>query len=279
MIRPVAVILAVAAGVVLTVAPSSSAPPLAQRPTDPAPEVVPATSTPVAAPRAVTTQTLPLAGVRIGLDPGHQLGNSRFPAKIGRLVPAGGFLKPCNTTGTATNSGYPEASLNFAIVRSVQVRLEKLGAQVFLTRSVNSADTWGPCVDVRGRFGAKVGADLVVSVHGDGAPSADRGFHVITPASRVPWTTDIAGDSRRLAIALRDGFDHAGLPRSNYINHGYGLNTRWDLATLNLSDVPVAMVEVGNMRNATDARRMTSVAGRVRYAEAVVAGIRGYLGR
>ena len=38
------------------------------------------------------------------IDPGHQLGNHNFPRKINRLVPAGGFKKPCNTTGTATDA-------------------------------------------------------------------------------------------------------------------------------------------------------------------------------
>lgn len=267
MIRPVAVVLvAAAAGLAFTIAPSpASVPPLTQRPSDPGARLV--------------VDPLPLAGVRIGLDPGHQLGNHRFPARIQQLVPAGGFLKPCNTTGTATNSGYPEATLNFAVARAVQVRLQRLGATVLLTRSVNSEYVWGPCVNVRGQFGAKVAADLVVSLHADGAPASGRGFHVITPLSRAPWTTDIAAPSRRLALALRAGFDQHGLPRSNYVNYGFGLVTRWDLATLNLSDVPVAMVEMGNMRNASDAHRMTRVAGRAQYAEAVVAGIRGYLGR
>jgi N-acetylmuramoyl-L-alanine amidase len=248
---------------------------VASRPTEPGDAAAPVTSTrPVPA-----AGELPLAGLRIGLDPGHQLGNSRFPAQTSRLVPAGGFLKPCNTTGTATDSGYPEATLNFAVVRGVRTRLEKLGARVFLTRQENSADRWGPCVDVRGRFGAKVGADLVVSVHGDGAPAYGRGFHVIAVSPGAARTPGLAAESRRLALALRSGFDAAGLPRSNYVNHGYGLDTRWDLATLNLSAVPVAMVEVGNMRNARDARRMTSVAGRAQYARAVVAGIRTYLHR
>ena len=39
---------------------------------------------------------------------------------------------------------------------------------------------------------------------------------------------------------------------------GDGLDTRTDLGTLNWSDRPIVMVELGNMRNARDARRMTS---------------------
>jgi N-acetylmuramoyl-L-alanine amidase len=46
-----------------------------------------------------------------------------------------------------------------------------------------------------------------------------------------------------------------------------------------MSDVPVAMIEIGNMRNPGDAHRMTSTSGRARYANAVVRGIRAYLGR
>ena len=52
------------------------------------------------------------------------------------------------------------------------------------------------------------------------------------------------------------------------------MNVRDDLGTLNLSDVPVAMVEIGNMRNSGDADQMTSTSGRARQADALVRGIR-----
>lgn len=234
---------------------------------------------PRARPAQPRATPLPLAGVRIALDPGHQLGNARFPDETGRLVDAGGFSKPCNSTGTATSSGYPEASLTFAVATRAKARLEALGATVVLTRAANSNRLWGPCVDARGRFGAAVGADLTVSIHGDGAASGARGFHVIAPTVRSSRTAEVAAGSRRLALALRDAFAARGVPRADYVGGGTGLVTRSDLGTLNLSDVPVALVEVGNMRNARDAARMTTVAGRVAYAVAVVEGIRGFLGR
>ena len=37
-----------------------------------------------------------------------------------RLVPAGGFKKPCNTTGTATNAGYPEATFTWQVSQVLQ---------------------------------------------------------------------------------------------------------------------------------------------------------------
>jgi N-acetylmuramoyl-L-alanine amidase len=234
-----------------------------------------------AAPRAerAATSTTPLSGVTIALDPGHQLGNHRFPRQTGAPRQAGGFTKPCNTTGTSTDSGVAEATVNYYLSRRIQHRLEALGARVRLTRLYNSQRFWGPCVDVRGAFGKRVGAQLEVSMHADGAASSAHGFHVIAPTRRAPWTTDIASASLRLATRLRDAFSAYGVPRSSYIGDGTGLDVRSDLGTLNLSDVPIAMIEIGNMRNASDARRMTTAAGQDRYAAAVVRGIRAYLGR
>src|SRR5262245_1621561 len=48
---------------------------------------------------------LPLAGKTIAVDPGHNGGNGAHPRAINRMVPAGGFRKACDTTGTATNDG------------------------------------------------------------------------------------------------------------------------------------------------------------------------------
>jgi N-acetylmuramoyl-L-alanine amidase len=55
--------------------------------------------------------------------------------------------------------------------------------------------------------------------------------------------------------------------------------TRTNLGTLNWSDVPIVMIELGNMKNATDAGRMTTRQGRNQYANGIVFGIRRYLGR
>jgi N-acetylmuramoyl-L-alanine amidase len=133
-------------------------------------------------------------------------------------------------------------------------------------------------VDVRGRAGNRIHADLKVSVHGDGTyASGARGFHVIAPANRSPWTSDIYQPSLRLAGAVRTGLLRSGFPVANYIAGGDGLDVRSDLGTLNLSDIPTVMVELGNMRNSAEARVMTSRAGRARYADGLATGIRRYL--
>jgi N-acetylmuramoyl-L-alanine amidase len=221
----------------------------------------------------------PLAGKVVMLDPGHQLGNHNFPRKIDRLVPAGGFKKPCNTTGTATNGGYPEATFSWRVSRLLKARLEKLGATVRLTRHSNREDRWGPCVDARGRAGNKRPADLKLSIHADGSYAAGaRGFHVIAPTDRRRWTHDIFKPSRRLARTTRASLEKVGLTVADYIAGGDGLDFRGDLGTLNLSNIPTVMVELGNMRNRHDAHRMTTKAGRATYARGLAIAVRRFLG-
>jgi len=223
--------------------------------------------------------SLPLAGRTVVIDPGHQLGNHNYPSKINRLVPAGGFEKPCNTTGTATNAGYPEATFTWKVSRLLRERLRLLGAKVRMTRHSNREDKWGPCVDVRGRDGNRLPADLKISIHGDGSTaSGAHGFHVIYPPDRAPWTDDISTPSRRLAKITKNMLVRTDFSVANYIAGGDGLDERSDLGTLNLSDVPTVMVECGNMRDSGDAATMTSPRGQARYARALARAVRTYLG-
>ena len=197
------------------------------------------------------------------LDPGHQLGNHNFPRKISRLVPAGGFRKPCNTTGTATRGGYPEATFAWRVA-TLAARPARAArrARCVLTRHSNRQDRWGPCVDERGRAGNRVGADLKLSIHADGSAPPRRPRLPRHRAHRPPAVDRTTSPPVAAAGADRPGRRCArpGCPVANYTAGGDGLDFRCDLGTLNLSDVPTVMVELGNMRNARDARRMTTAA-------------------
>jgi N-acetylmuramoyl-L-alanine amidase len=71
-----------------------------------------AAPSPSTASSTATTSPAPLAGRVVVLDPGHNRDNGRFAAEINRPVDAGGFQKAGNTTGTATDAGLPEATIN-----------------------------------------------------------------------------------------------------------------------------------------------------------------------
>jgi N-acetylmuramoyl-L-alanine amidase len=213
------------------------------------------------------------AGKVVVLDPGHNGGNASHPTEINALVPAGrGQRKACNTTGTATDAGYPEHAFNWDVALRVRTELRAAGYTVVLTRPDDAGV--GPCVDQRAATGNQADAAAVVSIHADGAPAGDHGFHVeysdppVNAAQGTPSTT--------LAADLRDSIHAAGFDLSDYLGHD-GLFGRADLGGLNLSTRPTVLIECGNMRNAADAATDTSAAGRQRYADAITAGIEHYL--
>ena len=218
----------------------------------------------------------PLSGAVIVLDPGHQLGNGnpKFRKQMQQTRFNGTLVKSCNTTGTATNQGLPEATFTWRVAQQLKRRLEAQGAKVELTRTTNSRDDWGPCVWDRGAFSAKVGAHLFVSIHGDGAPAKGRGFHVIAPGRIKGWTDDIAAGSRTLARSMIAGMKAAGGTPTTYLSSP--LSVRRDQTTLNFNDVPAVIVELGNMRNRQDARLMSSDSGVRSYAEQLASGISRY---
>jgi N-acetylmuramoyl-L-alanine amidase len=227
-------------------------------------------------PTAARAADGPLTGAVIAIDPGHQLGNSNplFSSQMGQERFNGTLVKSCNTTGTATNDGFAEATFNWKVAKRLKALLESQGASVVMTRTANTRDAWGPCVWDRGQFGARNDANLMVSIHADGAPSGERGFHVIAPGRLKGWTDDIAAPSRRLARDMIAGMTAQGALPTTYLSST--LSVRTDQSTLNFSDVPTVIVEMGNMRNRRDAAAMSTSAGQQAYAEQLAAGINRY---
>lgn len=213
------------------------------------------------------------------VDPGHNGGNASHLEEIGRLVTAGanGTTKPCNTTGTETDDGeLTEAEFNFEVAQVLRRSLESLGAKVVMTRTNNEGV--GPCVNERAEIGNEASADVAISIHADGnlAPGA-HGFDVIYPSTKEMVKPTIAGSDRDLAIQVRDALVSAGIPPANYVGKD-GLDERDDLAGLNLSTQPIVLVELGNMRSTGEAAKLESPAYRALLAQALVSGLRRFLG-
>lgn len=209
-------------------------------------------------------------GATVFLDPGHNGANDSL---LTRQVPNGrGGTKDCQTTGTSSNSGYPEHTLNWNVALLVQGALENASIHTALSRSDDSGA--GPCVDQRAALANAAHPDVIVSIHADGGPPWGRGFHVNYSA---PPLNDVQGGAAvTLARTMRDALLSAGFSESNYIGSD-GLYGRADLAGLNFADFPAVLVEMGNMRNADDAAIMESVDGRQRYAAAITNGVMNYL--
>lgn len=237
---------------------------------------VPPSSRPVSqSPAATAPAGKGLAGRVIVIDPGHNGGNASHPEIINRKVNVVNGRKPCNTTGTATDDGYPEHAFNWDVANRLAKILRSEGARVVLTRHNDTGV--GPCVDERARIGDRAHADAVLAIHGDGAPASGHGFHIIEPALLPGHNDGVVPAARRLGLAMRAAFHRGtGIPYSTYLGKN-GLDVRSDLGGLNVSTVPAVFIECGNMRNAGDAARMKNPRERQRMAAALAEGFAAYL--
>ena len=190
------------------------------------------------------------------MDPGHNGGNFAAASVIGKLHRIGRETESCNTTGAQTDGGYTEAQFNWNVA-------------VYLT------------ADLRERYG--VGRLPAPATPGwdRASPSAPRSATRSTPTRPSPsmlmggrpaggaspscsWSP--TGATMRHPGLLREPRRHPVRPRSpagpgavqRYARTG-GIQTRDDLAPINLSTVPKAFIECANMRNATDAALVMSV--------------------
>ncbi|WP_123027466.1 Rv3717 family N-acetylmuramoyl-L-alanine amidase [Mycolicibacterium stellerae] len=211
-----------------------------------------------------------IEGKSVFLDPGHSGVND---ASMSDQVPDGrGGTKECQTTGTATNSGYAEHSFNWDVATRVRAALEQMGVHTEMSRADDASV--GPCVDQRAAAANRMRPDADVSIHADGGPGSGHGFHV--NYSAPPLNDAQRGPAIQLATAMREAMLAAGLQPSTYIGAD-GLSGRADLAGLNLAEYPAVLVETGNMRNADDAAQMQTPEGRQRYADAITEGIVTFL--
>lgn len=223
------------------------------------------------APTIVTAGAAPgVAGRIVVLDPGH---NGANDGSINNQVPDGrGGTKSCQTSGTATDGGYPEHTFTWNTVLLIRQQLTQLGVRTAMTRGDDNK--LAACIDKRAEIENGYNPDAVVSIHADGGPAGGHGFHVNYSS---PPVNAVQGEpTLRFAKTMRDSLQAAGLTPATYIGTG-GLYGRSDLAGLNLAQHPKVLVELGNMKNAQDSAMMTSPEGRSKYAQAVVQGIVAYL--
>ncbi len=225
------------------------------------------------APTTTLSLSQPLAGKVIGIDPGHNGLNYTDPSFLTQQVFNGRTMEDCDTTGTATASGYTEPEFNFNVAQYLTADLEKDGATVILTRQNNTG--LGPCVDKRAQILNQAGAAVAIDIHADGGPPAGRGFSILEPVADGP-NNGVITPSEAFGSELRSDFLATGMPISTYDGTD-GVAYRTDLAGLNLTTVPKVLIECGNMKNPSDASLLTSAAFQQSAAAAMATAITAFV--
>ena len=222
--------------------------------------------------RLAPTASGSLGGRVVVVDAGHA--GVHDPETSGHLLDMGlAGRRPCYTSGTTAADGTPEHALNHAVAIRLADVLRARGATVILTRGDDASI--GPCNDDRARIANRAGADLLVSIHGDGDDAGKRGFHVIY-APNMEGGEPLTVRSRSAALDLAESLV-AGtkLPPSNYKGTPQApLDPRTNLGALSvLTRTPGVLVELGNLKNPADWALLSSDTVRDDVAAALAAGV------
>lgn len=204
------------------------------------------------------------------IDPGHDLRANPATEPIG---PGSSTRKIKDGGGThGVVSGLTEAELNLRVALRLRALLERAGVRVVMTRTETVGTSIGNVA--RARIANRAWAALFLRIHADGStdPSA-RGTHTLYPALRRSWTDDVYGSSKRAARTVQSELVRAlGFPNR-------GLQERSDFTGFNWADVPVILVEMGFMTNATEDRLLATSAYQRSAAVGLCRGALRYLGR
>lgn len=189
----------------------------------------------------VEMEALPLKGVKIGIDPGHQLkGNNEKEAD----APGSSTMKAKVSTGTrGVSTGIPEYQTDLDIALLLRDALTALGAEVKMTRETND-------VDISNQERAIVmnewGADFVIRIHCNGSTdqsASGAGMY-------VRKTGVFAEESAALGSYLLSGVcEIAGAKRT-------GVYKRDTYTGLNWSEVPCVLAELGYMTNPEEDKKL-----------------------
>lgn len=179
-------------------------------------------------------QRLPLQGVKIGIDPGHQQRGNNGRETV---APNSNETKAKVTGGTSgVASGVPEYVLNLEIAFKLRDALQSQGAEVVMTRETHDVDISN---QERARMMNDYGVDLVLRIHCDGAENRSK-HGVALYCSR---SNSIAAESYRVAEAILPRVCEATGAQDN------GIVSNDNYTGQNWSTVPCIMVECGFLSN------------------------------
>jgi N-acetylmuramoyl-L-alanine amidase len=205
--------------------------------------------------------TLPLAGLVIGLDPGHQryANNALEP-----VAPGSKTMKKKVSSGTQGRfTRVPEYIVVLKVGLKLKNKLEELGATVIMTRETHDVDISN---SERAIMMNKANVDCWLRIHADGNDDPKiYGMSMLVPAKGCMNTADPSVQKKSTAIGqvlLDCVAKEAGAKN-------LGLKPRSDQTGFNWSSVPVCNIEMGYMTNETEDRLLITGA----YQDKIVAGL------
>ena len=218
--------------------------------------------------RGLGDDTLPLAGVLIGIDPGHQL---HANSELEPMAPGSSVMNKKVTGGTTGRwTKVPEYIVVLQVGLKLKAELEELGAAVIITRATHDVNISNV---ERARKMNNAGVDCWLRIHADGNddPSV-HGVSILVPAAGTMNTKDASVQQRsvQLAGALLDSvIKYTGA-------YSRGLKYRSDQTGFCWSSVPVCNIEMGYMTNESEDKLLATDAYQNKITDGLVEGFLNY---
>lgn len=221
--------------------------------------------TPAPAPAALpSAEGKPLAGLVIGVDPGHQAKANREQEPV---APGSSETKNKVSSGTrGIATGIAEHEVNLAVGLLLRDLLEGAGAEVVMVRT--SAD-----VDISNVERAEIfnehRVDLGIRLHCNGSEDEEaRGAFMLVPKDKdYPFYAENVRAAERILEAYAE---ETGL------STGRGITYRGDQTGFNWCERPVVNIEMGHMTNAEEDRKLTDADFQKKMAAGIYKGILAY---
>ena len=217
---------------------------------------------PEAAPEPLPPEPLPLEGVKIGIDPGHQSKANRGQEPI---APGSKATKDKVSSGTAgKKTRVDEYVVNLDVSFMLRDALEELGAEVYMTREAHDVNISNI---ERAVMMNELGVDLVLRIHCNGSNnSATTGIGLY-----IRKTGEGADECLRAAEALLPAMVAATGAKAT------GIHKSDTYTGLNWSTVPSILVEMGFMSNPEEDVLLNDPEYQQKLVQGMVEGIADYM--
>ena len=216
----------------------------------------------------------PLAGVKIGIDPGHQ---KQADYKNERSSPKGGASKARVSSGASGRATkIKEHVTNLQIGLKLRDLLQALGAEVYMTREVADINISN---QERAKMMNALNVDLVLRLHCNSINNSSANGLMLYIRKTCAYDASVVDGAalldaeNRLTKALMEEIPKATGAKGNKIVHNdnYTMN--------NWSTVPCVLVEMGYLSNYAEDRKLNTPEYQDQMAQGMVNAIFVYLGR
>lgn len=202
------------------------------------------------------------------IDPGHQRTGDSTTEPNG---PDSSEMKARVTDGaTGSTTGVAEYELTLEISLLLKTELESRGYTVLLTRDTHDVNISNM---ERAQMANEAGADITVRIHANSySDTSVHGAETLAPSTGNPYVSDIAEDSQRLSKEIINAYCSATAMNNR------GVKIDDTMTGINWCEMPVTIIELGFMSNATDDTNMQDDAYQDKMVQGIANGIDAYFG-